>query len=131
MSAGHDTATKWTCDRCGVSVGWMDGKRAELPDTWASSEEGRFCLACRRERAGEEALESSPSEARDARVRLRRTAIVEFELRRTPEHADNAIAKACGSSAAVVAEARRRLGVAPPRPSTAKRRAMERGIRSR
>lgn len=131
MSAQQDTATKWTCDRCGVSVARMDGKRAELPETWASSAAGRYCLGCRRERAGEEALESAPSEARDARVKLRRTAIVEFEVRRTPEHADNAIAKACGSSAAVVAEARRRLGVAAPLPSAAKRRAMERGARSR
>jgi hypothetical protein len=109
----------------------MDGARAELPETWASSAAGRFCLGCRRERAGEEALEAAASEPRDARVRLRRTAIVEFEVRRTPEHADNAIAKACGSSAAVVAEARRRLGVAAPLPSTAKRRAMERGARRR
>lgn len=131
MSAQQDTATKWTCDRCGVSVARMDGQRAELPETWASSAAGRFCLGCRRERAGEEALELAASEPRDARVRLRRTAIVEFEVRRTPEHADNAIAKACGSSAAVVAEARRRLGVAAPPPSAAKRRAMERGARSR
>lgn len=131
MSAAQATATKWTCDRCGVSVGRMDGTRAELPDTWTSSAAGKFCLGCRRERAGEEALESATSEARDARVKLRRAAIVEFEVRRTPEHADNAIAKACGSSAAAVAEARRRLGVAPPLPSTAKRRAMERGARSR
>ena len=131
MSTRQATATKWTCDRCGVSVGRMDGTRAELPETWASSAAGRFCLACRRERAGEEALESAPSEARDARMKLRRAAIVEFELRRTPEHADSAIAKACGSSAAVVAEARRRLGVAPALPSTARRRAMERGARRR
>jgi hypothetical protein len=131
MSVQQEMATKWTCDRCGVSVGRMDGTRAELPETWASSTAGCFCLACRRERAGEEALESAPSEAREARVKLRRAAIIEFEVRRTPEHADNAIAKACGSSAAVVAEARRRLGVAPPLPSAAKRRAMERGTRSR
>jgi hypothetical protein len=131
MSAAQATAAKWTCDRCGVSVGRMDGKRAELPETWASSSAGRFCLGCRRERAGEQALEAATSEARDARMKLRRAAIIEFEVRRTPDHADNAIAKACGSSAAVVAEARRRLGVAAPLPSTAQRRAMDRGARSR
>jgi len=131
MSPRQETAAKWTCDRCGVSTGRMDGKRAVLPENWASSAVGRFCLACRRERAGEAALESAPSEARDARVKLRRAAIVEFEVRRMPEHADSAIAKACGSSASVVAEARRRLGVAAPLPSTAKRRAMARGAASR
>jgi len=131
MSAPQATAAMWTCDRCGVSAGRMDGKRAALPENWATSAAGRFCLACRRERAGEEALESAASEPRDARVRRRRAAIVEFEVQRMPDHADNAIAKACGSSASVVAEARRRLGVAPPLPSTAKRRAMERGAASR
>jgi hypothetical protein len=126
MSTAQDTATKWTCDRCGVSAGRMDGGRVVLPDTWDSSAAGRFCLGCRRERAGDEALESAAAEPRDARVRRRRAAIVEFEVRRTPDHADNAIAKACGSSASVVAEARQRLGVATPLPSTTRRRSAER-----
>jgi hypothetical protein len=115
--ASRSTAKKWTCDRCGVSVSRIDGERTALPDTWTSSAVGRFCLTCRRERAAEAALEAAPGDTtRDARVRLRRAAVIEFELRRTPDHADNAIARACRTSVPAVAEARRRLHMASPPP---------------
>ena len=109
------TAKKWTCDSCGVSVSRIDGGRAALPETWASSDEGRFCLVCRRERAATAALEAAPSNSPiDVRARLRRAAVIEFEVRRTPDHTDGAIAKACRTSAAAVAEARRRLRLPKP-----------------
>lgn len=109
------TAKKWTCDSCGMSVSRIDGERAALPDTWASSSEGRFCLVCRRERAAAAALEAAPSDSTiDVRARLRRAAVIEFEVRRTPDHTDGAIAKACRTSAAAVAEARRRLRLPKP-----------------
>jgi hypothetical protein len=115
MSMPAATAKKWTCDRCGVSVSRLDGGSSALPDTWTSSGEGRFCLGCRRERAAEAVLEAAPSDTtRDARVRLRRSAVIEFELRRTPDHADNAIAKTCHTSAPAVAEARQRLRISVP-----------------
>jgi hypothetical protein len=115
MTAAVGTAKKWTCDSCGVSVSRIDGERAALPDTWASSAEGRFCLVCRRERAATAALEAAPSNSPiDVRARLRRAAVIEFEVRRTPDHTDGAIAKACRTSAAAVAEARRRLRLPKP-----------------
>lgn len=109
------TAKKWTCNRCGVSVSRIDGGLAALPATWASSDDGRFCLSCRRERAAEAALEAAPGDAtREDRIRVRRTAVIEFELRRTPDHADNAIARACHTSVPVVAAARGRLRLPAP-----------------
>lgn len=123
MKATAVTAKKWTCDNCGVSTSRIDGEPVELPETWASSAEGDFCLVCRREQAGNAALESVPSDGPlDARVRLRRAAVIEFEVRRTPDHANHAIAKACRSSASAVAQARLRLGVPDPPPRVGRNR---------
>ncbi len=120
MSPGTTTAVKWTCDICGVSASRIDGERTALPDAWSSSAEGRFCLVCRRERAANAALESAPSDSPLAtRARLRRAALIEFEVRRTPDHANNAIAKACRSSATAVAQARDRLQLPDPPPQSA------------
>lgn len=121
MTTRTDTAKKWTCDGCGVSVSRIDGERAALPATWSSSTEGRFCLVCRRDRAASAALESAPSDSPiDVRARLRRTAVIEFEVRRTPDHPDGTIAKACRTSASAVAEARRRLELPDPSASRAR-----------
>jgi hypothetical protein len=110
VSQRRNAARKWTCGGCGVSVSRIDGEPAPLPDSWASSAEGDFCLACRRQRAAEAALEAAPSgSGRDARAKLRRSGLIEFEVRRTPDRTDGTIAKACRSSASVVAAARRRL----------------------
>lgn len=113
MSRRPNKERKWTCDQCGVSVRRIDGKAIPLPDTWASTAEGRFCLRCRRERAAEAAVASAPSDSPVAdRARLRRAGLIEFEVRRTPDHSDGTIAKACRTSVSVVAQARRR--VQPP-----------------
>jgi hypothetical protein len=104
------SAQKWTCGGCGVSTSRIDGEQAPLPDSWASSIEGDFCLSCRRQRAADAALEAAPGDsARDVRAKLRRAGLIEFEVQRTPERTDGSIAKACRSSAAAVAAARRRL----------------------
>ncbi len=127
MSAVADTAKKWTCERCGVSVTRIDGGSAELPDSWDSSGEGCYCLGCRRDRAAEAALDAAPDDAtRDTRMRLRRVAVIEFELRRTPECADNAIAKACRSSVPAVAEVRDRLSIPSPAPRSPRKAAPKR-----
>lgn len=110
-------AAKWTCRGCGVCVSRIDGEPAPLPDTWVSSAEGDFCLGCRRQRAAEEALDAAPPDSpRDVRARLRRAALIEFEVRRSPERTDGSIARACRSSAAAVAAARRRLCLDPAPP---------------
>jgi hypothetical protein len=103
-------AHKWTCASCGVSAGRIDGGPAPLPESWTSSAEGDFCLTCRRDRAAEAALDAAPSDSdRDARAKLRRAGLIEFEVRRTPDRTDGSIARACRTSAAAVAAARRRL----------------------
>lgn len=110
MSRGGDTAKKWTCSSCGVSVSQIDGGSTPLPDSWASCTEGDFCLTCRRERAAEAALDAAPSDSgRDARAKLRRAGLIEFEVRRTPDRTDGSIAKSCRTSAQAVAAARDRL----------------------
>lgn len=111
MSVATDTACKWTCGRCGVSASRIDGARTAMPESWARAADGLFCLTCRRERAAEAALEAAPADSStEARAKRRRAGLIEFEVRRTPDRADNAIAKACHTSASTVAAARCRLG---------------------
>ena len=117
------TAKKWTCDQCGVSVSRMDGGRVELPETWDKCSDGMFCLNCRRDRAAQAALKSAPDDSPiEVRAKLRRAALIEFEVSRRPDHGDGAIAKACRSSVSAVAAARQRLGLPAPDPQTTKRR---------
>jgi hypothetical protein len=111
MTAATPTAPKWICDRCGVSVSQLDGAAVPLPATWVTAADGNFCLTCRRERAGEAALEAAPADSsNDTRVKVRRAGLLEFEVRRAPDRADNAIAKACHTSASAVARARDVVG---------------------
>lgn len=93
----------------------MGGEKVALPDTWASDRDGTFCLNCRRERAAQAALDAAPPDSTvDARAKLRRTALIEFEVARRPDHGDGVIAKACRSSVSAVAAARRRLNLPAP-----------------
>jgi hypothetical protein len=109
------TANKWTCDHCGVKVSRVGGDKVALPESWDKSKEGTFCLLCRRERAAQAALDDAPQESSlEARAKLRRAALVEFEVRRRPAHGNGEIAKACRSSVAAVAAARERLKLPAP-----------------
>lgn len=113
MSAS--TAKKWTCDGCGVSLSRVGGEKVELPASWATSKEGTFCLHCRRERAAQAALDSAPKDCGlEDRAKLRRAALIEFEVRRRPGHGNGEIAKACRSSVAAVVAARKRLKLPAP-----------------
>jgi hypothetical protein len=108
-------AKRWTCDSCGVSVGLMGGEKVELPDSWTSDRQGTYCLICRRERAAQAALDAAPEESGlEERAKLRRSALIEFEVRRRPGHGDGEIARTCRSSVAAVAAARRRLKIPKP-----------------
>jgi hypothetical protein len=110
-------AARWTCDGCGVTVSRIDGQRTALPAAWASSDAGRFCLRCRRDLAADAAVDSAPADSPVAvRSKLRRAALIEFEVRRSPDRADRRIAEACRSSVAAVAKARERLHL-PAAPS--------------
>jgi hypothetical protein len=109
------TAKKWTCDQCGVSVRRAGGEQVELPESWAADKDGTFCLLCRRDRAAQAALAAAPEDyGREDRAKLRRTALVEFEVRRRPGHGNGEIAKACRSSVAAVVAARKRLKLPAP-----------------
>lgn len=113
MSAS--TAKKWTCDECGVIVSRAGGERVAMPESWDASEEGTFCLLCRRERAARAALARAPKDSGlEDRAKLRRAALVEFEVRRRPNHGNGEIAKACRSSVAAVVAARKRLKLPAP-----------------
>lgn len=105
---------KWTCESCGVSISQMNGERVALPETWVRSKDGTFCLLCRRERAAQAALDAAPAECGlEERAKLRRAALIEFEVSRRPDHGDGVIAKTCRSSVSAVAAARRRLKLPP------------------
>lgn len=105
------TASRWTCDCCAVSFSRIDGARAPLPQSWTTGADGLFCLTCRRERAAKAALEAAPADCNNAaKAKARRSGLLEFELRRAPDRPDNAIAKACHTSASAVAAARRAVG---------------------
>jgi hypothetical protein len=113
MDPTQPIAQKWTCDDCGVTASRLDGRPATEPNGWADSEEGRLCLACRRSRAGEGALDSTPTGiSRDDYRRIRRTGLIEFEMRRTPGQSNGRIASTCRTSPLTVAAVRRRLEAA-------------------
>jgi hypothetical protein len=115
MSTNPNMARKWTCDGCGVSAGRIDGAAIPLPNSWTSAEGGQFCLVCRRERAAEAAVESAPPDSSsETRANLRRAALIEFEVRRTPDQTNGVIAKACRSSVTAVSKARQRLRLPDP-----------------
>ena len=113
------SAVRWTCARCDVSVGMIDGGPSQLPATWSRSGDSTFCLACSRAEAGDAALDSAPAaSSREERVRLRRDAVIEFEVARTPEAPNRAIANACHTSAGTVKTVRDALeGTSPADPS--------------
>jgi hypothetical protein len=78
-----------------------------LPVTWTRSESEIFCLTCSRAQAGDMAVESAPADCpRADLVRLRRTALIEFEIDRCPEAPNGAIAQACRTSTGTVAAVR-------------------------
>jgi hypothetical protein len=94
---------RWSCTRCGVSVGQMDGEPTELPASWSRAEDQVLCLTCSRAQAGETAMDAVPDTVpREDRVKLRRTALIEFEIDRAPEAPNATIARACRTSSAAV-----------------------------
>ncbi len=107
-------AIRWSCARCEVSVGRIDGEPTLLPASWSRSDGQVLCLTCSRAQAGEAAMDSAPvASSREDRVRLRRTALIEFEIDRAPEAPNRTIALACRTSSAAVAAVRNELEQAP------------------
>lgn len=107
-------AARWSCARCRVSVGQIDGTVTKLPESWTHSDGSTYCLSCSRARAGEAAMEAAPASiSREDRVRLRRTALIEFEIDRVPGAPNRTIALACRTSSAAVAAVRNGLEGSP------------------
>lgn len=103
-------AVRWSCARCEVSVGRIDGEPTLLPTSWSRSDGQVLCLTCSRAQAGEAAIDLAPAaSSREERVRLRRTALIEFEIGRAPEAPNRTIALACRTSGATVAAVRDEL----------------------
>ena len=111
-------AKRWTCDRCGVAVGQHRRHAgAAARELGAGAPRASSAWPAGVQRAAEEALDAAPDEcSTDARAKARRAGLIEFEVRRTPDLADNTIARACRTSASAVAAARKRLdmGESPP-----------------
>ena len=111
-------AVDWTCARCEVNVSWMpDAERPELPGTWSREDDELYCLACRRERAGEAALVGLDEASADARHKVETRARIDFEMNRRPEREDSRIAKVCHTNIKAVQQARVRLGMQSRRPA--------------
>lgn len=105
-------AVRWSCARCEVSVGRIDGEPTLLPASWSHSGDQVLCLTCSRAEAGEAAMNSAPAaSSREDRVKLRRTALIEFEIDRAPEAPNRTVALACRTSPAAVAAVRTKLEV--------------------
>ena len=106
----------WTCARCEMTLSFApEVERPRLPTTWARQDGLLYCLACRRDKAGEEGLDGVDEDtSNEKRLQIRSQARIAFEISRDPERPDNQIAKACRTSTVAVRKARARLGLAPP-----------------
>lgn len=103
-------AAKWECARCRVSFANVDGRQAGLPTGWTEAKGEAFCLSCSRALAGDAAMETAPADtSRQDLVRLRRAALIEFEIRRAPEVPNQKIARACRTSTGAVTAVRAAL----------------------
>lgn len=104
MTAG---SIRWECARCHVWAGKIDSTRIALPAGWSGSGERTFCLSCRRALAGDAAIDGAPADSpREDLVRIRRRALIEFEIGRSPDAPNRTIANVCHTSTATVAAIR-------------------------
>ena len=106
-----EQAITWTCARCAMTVSFAPQvERPSLPTTWARQDGYLYCLACRRDLAGEAGLEGIDDDTPGAlRPQIRSQARIAFEISRDPERPDNQIAKACCTSTLSVRKARAEL----------------------
>jgi hypothetical protein len=93
----------------------MPGSEAHgRPAEWRQDGELLHCLGCRRAVAAEAVIDDDAvANTIAGRAKARAAALVEFEIRRTPDLANSKIARACRTSVPAVAKARERIGVHP------------------
>jgi hypothetical protein len=101
----------WTCARCEMRSTWTNGlAEGSAPPNWIRDAEGlHYCLACRRERAIDEALTDAGEVGIEARAKLRSKALVRFEIARDPERTEGEIARAARTSIGAVRSARKEI----------------------
>lgn len=115
-TATRTSTSSWTCDRCAVTIRWMDGHEAKgLPAGWSVDKRGTHCLSCRRSLAAEAACEGVEGTTREDRAKLRRQALIDFEILREPDRPNGEIAKVVSCSVPAVVKARKRLEQAAKR----------------
>ena len=107
---------RWTCKGCEVTVRYGAGADApSRPEGWAKRSGRWLCLHCRRELAVEKATQRSGDDGWASR----RQALVEFELRRSPNEPDGVIAKRANCSTGHVRKLRMQLVEAGKLPKAA------------
>lgn len=112
-AATPEVRAGWTCARCEMTLSWTaDAENPALPSSWVNEDGAFYCLACRRDRAGDESVDELPGDANLAtRQRTRFQGRIDFEIQRDPDRPDSRIAKACRTSTLAVRKARTRLGL--------------------
>lgn len=98
---------RWTCAGCKVTVRYAAGSNAvpRRPEGWSRRGGEWLCLHCQREKAVEKATIGAKGDGWASR----RQALLEFELRRSPEVADGVIAKRANCSTGHVRKVREEL----------------------
>src|SRR5215207_9690162 len=84
------TGPEWICARCGVTTRFMEGAEVpSLPSNWSRVSGVTYCLACRRELAGEQGAATIPEDGpADDRRRSDAEGRIAFEIRRAPDQGD-------------------------------------------
>ena len=89
---------------------WTNGLDGSAPPHWVREGGHHYCLACRRERAVEAALEDAGDVGIEERAKLRSAAVVRFEIDRDPGRTEGEIAYAARTSIGAVRNARKASG---------------------
>jgi hypothetical protein len=103
----HSRASRrWTCSGCKVTVRYAAGSNApRRPEGWTKQGGRWLCLHCQREKAVEKATIGANGDGWASR----RQALLEFELRRSPDVPDGVIAKRANCSTGHVRKVREEL----------------------
>jgi hypothetical protein len=98
---------RWTCAGCEVTVRYAAGSSAipRRPEGWSKRGGQWLCLHCQREKAVEKATIGQNGDGWASR----RQALLEFELRRSPDEPDGVIAKRANCSTGHVRKVREEL----------------------
>ena len=80
-------AKRWTCDRCGMAVGQIDGTPVPLPESLGERRRRRLLprLPARASRRGGAGGDAATSAVTDVRAKARRAGLIEFEVRQDPD----------------------------------------------